>query len=55
MGDFFLGHDFLLGKDFHGIDPLGVLLSHLEHLAERPAADELEEFKVSRGQCALVL
>jgi len=49
MGNFLLGHNLLLGKDLHRVYSLGVPLADLEHLAEGPAPDELEELEVSRG------
>lgn len=49
MGNLLLGHDLLLGEDFHRVNPLGVLLPHLEDLAERSATNELQELEVSRG------
>lgn len=50
-----LRNNFALREDLHSIYPLRVLLAHLEHAAERAAADELEEFEVAGHERALGL
>jgi hypothetical protein len=48
MRNLFFCNDFLLGQDFHGINPLRVLLSDLENFTEGASADEFQELEGSR-------
>lgn len=50
MCHFLLRDDLLLGEDFHCVDSLGVPLADLEDLAESASANQLQEFKIARGE-----
>jgi hypothetical protein len=39
-------NDVLLVQDLHGVDPAGILLANLEHLAEASLADNSEQIKI---------
>jgi hypothetical protein len=55
VGNFLLCYNLLFGEDFHGIDALGVPFAYLENLSKGSSSDELEEFKITGGQCPLRL
>ena len=49
MRNLLLRNDLALREHLHRVDPLRVLLPHLEDTPERPSADELQELEVPRG------
>ena len=55
MCDFFLGDDFPLGQDFHGVDTSSILLSDLEDSTECTSSNELEEFEIGWLEMRFVL
>lgn len=49
------GDDLLFGKNFHGVDSFGVLLSDLEHSAKGSPSNEFHELKIGRLEVDFVL
>lgn len=46
--DLLFCHDFLLGKNLHGVDSTSILLANLEDSTESASANKFEELKVGR-------